>query len=101
MYDFRVKDIKLDRESRDLAEQFDKAVAADEPSEARVIRAKMAKKAAAHFRVRQAMREEEVRRLQERVERMAERLARRKESMVQLVELRVSSLTGEDKNLEW
>ena len=101
MYNFRVQDIKLDRESRDLADQFKKAIAADEPSEARVLRVKMAKRAADHFRVRQAMREEEVRRLRERVERMAERLARRKESMAQLVELRVSSLTGEDKDLDW
>ena len=95
MYRLRIRDIQLNRETRDLARAVQAAQAADREDEADDLIETLEERVTEHFDVRQALRERELDVLRERIERMQEELEDRADERDDLIEERVEGLVGE------
>lgn len=92
MADLVEKDIKLERASMELAEQFRRAG----PDRQEEIRRELTELVTQHFDVRQQRRELEIERFKEQLERLQASLKRRAESKETVIRQRVAQLLGED-----
>lgn len=86
------QDAALDRESRELADQYREA---PEPERA-ALRAKLEETVAKHFEARQQRRALELRRLEEELKRLRESIDQRNQAKTEIVNRRVSELLGMD-----
>ena len=93
-YQLRIRDIQLNRETRDLAKSVQAALAADREDEADDLTETLEERVTEHFEVRQALRERELDVLRERIERMQEELEDRADERDDLIEERVEELVG-------
>jgi chromosome segregation ATPase len=85
-------DFSLDRESRELAAQFQQASKSDRED----IKKKLADVVAKQFEARQQRRELELKRLEEEIKRIRERIDKGNSDKKQIVDRRVNQLLGQD-----
>ncbi len=95
VYDLRIRDLRLTRETRDLARRVRDANGADREDDADDLTEELEERVAEHFDVRQSLRERELERLRERLEAMEEELDERSDDRGDLIEERVDALVGE------
>ena len=99
LYDLRVRDIRLERETEALAAEARRVRrdASVEDPEDRVedLHEELEERVEAHFELRQEIRAAELERMQERLERLREDLDRREDDRDELVAQRVAELRGE------
>ena len=93
-YRLRIRDLQLNRETRDVARAIQAAGAADREDEADDLTETLEERVTEHFDVRQALRERELDVLRERIERMQEQLEDRADERDDLIEERVEELVG-------
>ncbi|MEM8738380.1 MAG: hypothetical protein AAGG38_07890 [Planctomycetota bacterium] len=96
MFELRITDLKLERDTRFLAQQARQASQADEKDRYRDLVDQIEVKVAEHFDVRQAIREREIESLKQKLESLEERLDQRGDDRKDLIEERVKELTLED-----
>lgn len=106
MYQLRVDDLRLSREQWVLGKQLREAKAAEEKHEPTkgdidAIDEKLEQVLAAHFDVRQKIRERELAGLEAQIERLREELEKRADERDELIEKRKEELTEKDAKPGW
>ena len=100
MYELRVEDYRLARESRDVAKRLMQARREDDRNE-RELERKLEDLVEAHFEIRQQIRERELAWLQRRIERLREQLDERADERKSLIEQRIAELTESGEAAQW
>jgi len=96
MFELRMTDISLDRQTEALALQLREARDADDKDRYEDLREAIKAKVAEHFDVRQQIREMEIEKLKQKLEELEERLDDRDDDRKDLIEQRVNELAGPD-----
>ena len=101
MYELRVEDLRLTYESRHLAEEYQRLLREDEDNAAEDVRDELMELIESHFDVRQAIRERELARLEQRIEDLREQIEARADDRDELIEQRAAKLVGTEDGAEW
>lgn len=96
MFELRMTDISLDRQTDALAKQLREARAEDDKDGYKALRDEIETKVAEHFDVRQQIRAMEIEILKAKLEELEESLDDRDDDRKDLIELRVNELAGSD-----
>lgn len=96
MFDLRMADIKLDRQTQALASQLRQARENDDDTREDELVDMIETKVAEHFDVRQQIRASEIEKLKQKLEELEERLDDRDDDRKDLIEQRVEELIGSD-----
>jgi len=96
-YELHLRDAKLDRESQEIARRLRAA----DGREADKLHGQLRDVLAAHFDVRQQIRERKLAELERQIEQLRTQIETRAESRDRLVEQRYSELTGQSQRPEW
>ncbi len=96
MFELRMADIRLDRQTDLLAQQLRDAREADDKVRYKELRDQIEAKVAEHFDIRQAIRAMEIEHLKLKLEELEERLDERDDDRKDLIEQRVEELAGRD-----
>ncbi|MCC7145094.1 MAG: hypothetical protein IT443_01465 [Phycisphaeraceae bacterium] len=99
-YELRLTDLKLERRSNELADQYREAAAADTARSA-AVKDELAKVVADHFDVRQKLREDLLKEFEKRIEEMRAQITERQQSKDKLVVDRLKELIGQERNPTW
>lgn len=99
----RMQDIKLERQSRELAQQIRALSSGPQSSEQQVnrLRGELAVVLDQQFEVRQQLQEKMVQELQQRLERLRQEVEQRKGQKDQLIEQRLEDLLKRDEGPKW
>lgn len=100
MFDLRVQDLKLARESRDLSKRINDARDADADGRADAMEDELATLVERHFDVRQQIRQRELERLEARIAELREQLDERADDKSDLIEAHVERLLSGERG-EW
>jgi len=92
LFELRIRDVKLERASRDLAHQIREAEQIDDAEQATVLRGQLSEVAAEHFDVRQAARAYEIEMLKRRIEKLEAALQEHHQQRDEMIERRISDL---------
>jgi hypothetical protein len=103
MYEMRMRDLKLNRESWRAAKALREAKAKDELSweRKRELEEQVESLVKEHFEVRQAIRERELQKLRDRIEELEEQLDKRSDDRRDLIEQRVEQLIESGDEPRW
>lgn len=103
MYEIRIHDINLARESEELADHLHELREEDQPNENQVneVRTRLRDLVIEHFEVRQHAREHELHQLEQRIDELRQQLEARSEAREKLIQRRLRDLLGEDDHVEW
>lgn len=100
MFDLRLEDMELNRQSRRLAEAFRDARETGELDQAAALKRKLVANVKQHFLIREQIRERELASLEQRIESLRDELAERKKLENRIIQDRVHELTGDD-DTQW
>jgi|GEM_PF-6275780 len=96
-YELSLQDLKLQRESQELAKRIHEA----DESERAALSTQLRQRLTAQFEVRQKVRQLEIRALEKRIEEMKKQLDERSKSSQQLIDDRHEELTNRRKHIKW
>jgi hypothetical protein len=97
MYDLLIADEKLDREALDKAEQLKRATTDNRDK----LEVELAEVVGKHFAARQKRRELQLKRMEEEIQRLRDAIQARHEAREEIVNKRISELTGEVNPLDF
>ncbi len=93
LYKAMQEDFNLERQSRDLADQYRRARKADQAK----IKEKLVEIVNKHFEVRQQLRNLEVKRIEEQLKQLRDKIDQRTKNRKDIVDKRITELTGVDE----
>jgi len=96
MYELRLDDIALERQTKALGKKIRQARADDDKDAYKKYREQLEELAAKHFDIRQAIRESEIEMLKGKIEDLEKRLDDRADDRKDLIEQRVEQVAGND-----
>lgn len=100
MFELRLEDMRLNRESAELAETFKRARNQNDTENARQIKADLVVVVTEHFEIRQHIRELELAALERRIERLRDELAEREKMSQRIIDSRLRELI-DDAPASW
>lgn len=101
MFDLRISEMKLERQSRDLMLQYRKAQKSGDQAAMDATREQLRKSVEEHFQLRQEIREQELAKLEQRLAQVKSQIESRRVNKDQLILQRLRELTDEGDRAEW
>ncbi len=101
LFELRVKDIRANRKTLELAERYRQARRAGDQAQSQSLRDELQAAIREHFEVRQAQRERELAMLEERLEELRQRIKERTAQREELIQKRISELSEKARDAEW
>ncbi len=101
MFDLRSQDLRLEKQSRELVQQYRQAQKTNDKPKADALKNDLKRVIGEHFTLRQNIRELELERLELKLSQLKAQLETRKNSRDALVQTRLSELTDDGAQAEW
>lgn len=101
LYELRVRDKRLDNESRELSRRHRAAEQSGNQREAEELTQRLEEHVNEHFLVRQRLHQYELKRLEQRIAKLREQLERRADHAQEIKKQRLKELTGRPDKGEW
>lgn len=101
MFDLRSQDLRLEKQSRELVQQYRAAQKTGDKPKADAVKNDLQRVIGEHFTLRQNIRELELERLELKLSQLKAQLESRKNSRDALVQTRLSELTDDGAQAEW
>jgi hypothetical protein len=101
MFDLRSQDLRLEKQSRELVQQYRHAQKSNDKPKADALKNDLQRVIGDHFTLRQSIRELELQRLEQKLSQLKTQLETRKNSRDALVQSRLSELTDDGAQAEW